>query len=219
MPETGWGMAYLFALAHGAAADHEELQSYCESAGVAVADFIAEVDRTPDLAGFGIREKISDEIFPAGLKVLKSFRRSDRFDQYVRHKMSLGTASMRELGNLYTAALPAWLAAGLDEASCEDIALAGKEILLVGYGSGDAADAIPIRMVPGWEHGARSIDFKSALLPMIDLTHDQYLALRDRLSLAGIHYAPHSEFVVDRVGSEATHVFQDAGIEYYRFIQ
>jgi hydroxymethylglutaryl-CoA synthase len=219
MPETGWGMAYLFALAHGAAADHEELQSYCESAGVAVADFIAEVDRTPDLAGFGIREKISDEIFPAGLKVLKSFRRSDRFDQYVRHKMSLGTASMRELGNLYTAALPAWLAAGLDEASCEDIALAGKEILLVGYGSGDAADAIPIRMVPGWEHGARSIDFKSALLPMIDLTHDQYLALRDRLSLAGIHYAPHSEFVVDRVGSETTHAFQDAGIEYYRFIQ
>ncbi|MBT8444563.1 MAG: hydroxymethylglutaryl-CoA synthase, partial [Gammaproteobacteria bacterium] len=145
--------------------------------------------------------------------------RSAAFDQHVRQKMTLGAASMRELGNLYTAALPAWLAAGLDEANCDEIDLAGKEILLIGYGSGDAADAIPIRMVPGWEHGAKSIEFKSTLLPMIDLTHDQYLALRDRSSLAGIHYAPQYEFVVDRVGSEATHAFQDAGIEYYRFVQ
>lgn len=219
MPETGWGMAYLFALAHGGPANRAELVTYCDAAGVAVEDFLTEVSTAPDLARFGVRERISDEIFPSGLTVLKTFRRSDAFDELVRQKMSLGTAGMQELGNLYTAALPAWLAAGLNEARIESVDLDDKEILLVGYGSGDAADAIPVRMIPGWERAVESIEFGSAMLPMIDLTHDQYLALRDRATVAGIKYAPHAEFVVDRVGSEATHTFQDAGIEYYRFIQ
>lgn len=219
MPETGWGMAYLFALAHGRAEEHEELAGYCDAAGVDAMDFLVEARTAPDLTCYAVRERISEEIFPTGLAVLKAFRRSAAFDKYVREKISLGSAGMRELGNLYTGALPAWLAAGLDEASSKAVDLDHKEILLVGYGSGDAADAIPIRIVPGWERAARAIEFQSSLLPMIDLTHDQYLALRDRAQLPGIDYAPQAEFVVDRVGSEATHAFQDAGIEYYRYIQ
>ena len=219
MPETGWGMAYLFALALGDAADRAELAGYCDAAGVDAADFMAEVSSVPDLASYAVRERISDEIFPTGLSILKTFRRSDDFDRFVRSKMTLGASGMQELGNLYTAALPAWLAAGLDEARAADVHLDDKEILLIGYGSGDAADAIPIRMVAGWERGAEAIEFNAALLPMIDLTHDQYLALRDRATISGIKYSPQAEFVVDRVGSEATHTFQDAGIEYYRYIQ
>jgi hydroxymethylglutaryl-CoA synthase len=34
MPETGFGVAYLFALAQGDAADQEELATYCRGAGV-----------------------------------------------------------------------------------------------------------------------------------------------------------------------------------------
>jgi len=219
MPETGWGMAYLFALAGGGRAERDELVGYCDAAGVTFDDFVTEVGTAPDLARFGVRERISDEIFPTCLTVLKTFRRTDAFDTFVRRKMSLGTTSMQELGNLYTAALPAWLAAGLEEARVTNVDLDGREIVLVGYGSGDAADAIPIRIVPGWERMAESIEFNSALLPMIDLSHDQYLALRDRSMLSGIKYAPHSEFVIDRIGSETTHSFQDAGVEYYRFIQ
>ena len=60
---------------------------------------------------------------------------------------------------------------------------------------------------------------ESALLPMIDLSHDQYLALRDRTSASGIEYAPQAEFVIERVGSESTNAFQDAGVEYYRYVQ
>jgi hydroxymethylglutaryl-CoA synthase len=219
MPETGWGMAYLFALAAGGPADRDELSTYCAAAGTPVEDFVAEFDAAPDLAGFAVRERIGEEIFPTALAVLKTFRRTEAFDNIVHRKLSLGTAGMQELGNLYTAALPAWLAAGLDEAQDAGIGLQGKEILLIGYGSGDAADAIPIRIVDGWERMAEAIGFKSALLPMIDLTHDQYLALRDRATVSGIKYAPQSEFIVDRIGSEATHAFQDAGVEYYRFIQ
>jgi hydroxymethylglutaryl-CoA synthase len=219
MPETGWGMAYLFALARGGVEEHRELAGYCDEAGIALDDLLAEISPIPDLTRFAVRERISDEIFPTSLAVLKRFRRTDEFDELVRAKMQLGNRGMRELGNLYTAALPAWLAAGLDEARIAGTDLRGKEVLLIGYGSGDAADAIPVTIEPGWERAAEAIDFSSSLLPIIDLTHDQYLGLRDRTSVAGIKYAPHSEFVIDRVGSEATHTFQDAGIEYYRYIQ
>jgi hydroxymethylglutaryl-CoA synthase len=219
MPETGWGMAYLFALANGGKPEIEELSGYCNSADIPIDEFISEVQSAPDLASFGVRERISDEIFPHGLKILKTFRRSDAFDQFVRNKISLGTDEMLELGNLYTAALPAWMAAGLEDARQNDCDLDDKEILLVGYGSGDAADAIPMKIVPGWRTAVASIDFQSALHPSIDLSHDQYLALRDRGITSGLGYAPSAEFIVDRIGSETTPIFQDAGIEYYRYIQ
>ena len=219
MPETGWGMAYLFALANGGQKELEELNEYCSSAKISMDEFIAEVQSAPDLASFAVRERISDEIFPHGLKVLKSFRHSTAFQQYVRKKISLGTDGMLELGNLYTAALPAWLAAGLEDAREQDINLDDKEVLLVGYGSGDAADAIPMKIVPGWRKAVAAIDFKAALNPSIDLSHDQYLALRDRGVTTGLGYAPSAEFVVDRIGSETTQVFPDAGIEYYRCMQ
>jgi hydroxymethylglutaryl-CoA synthase len=219
MPETGWGMAYLFALAEGGPGELEELSRYCNAAEIPIDEFIAEVRPAPDLASFAVRERIADEIFPRGLKILRAFRQTDAFNQFVRKKISLGTNGMLELGNLYTAALPAWLAAGLEDASARNIELENKEILLVGYGSGDAADAIPMKVVPGWRNATAAIDFQAALNPCIDLSHDQYLALRDRGVTTGLGYAPSAEFVVDRIGSETTQIFQDAGIEYYRYIQ
>jgi hydroxymethylglutaryl-CoA synthase len=219
MPEKGWGMAYLFALANGNAEELDELRGYCDTAGVSTNDFLAEVRAAPDLKRFGVREHISDEIFPHGLNILKAFRNSEAFRKCVLEKISLGTDSMLELGNLYTAALPAWLASGLEDARARNIELENKEILLVGYGSGDAADAIPMHMVPGWQRAADAINFHAALTPSIDLSHDQYLALRDRGETTGLGYAPCAEFVVDRIVSETTQVFQDAGIEYYRYIQ
>ena len=219
MPETGWGMAYLFALTSGGPNELEELGRYCKTANVPVEEFIAEVRPAPDLARYAVREKIADEIFPHGLKVLKAFRQTEAFDTYVRTKISLGTDAMLELGNLYTAALPAWLAAGLEHSRQQNIELDNEEILLVGYGSGDAADAIPMKAVSGWRKATADINFEAALQPCIDLSHDQYLALRERGVTTGLGYAPSAEFVVDRIGSETTQIFQDAGIEYYRYVQ
>jgi hydroxymethylglutaryl-CoA synthase len=219
MPETGWGMAYLFALADGNEESLKELKGYFDAADIELEDFLSEVQSAPDLATFGVRERISDEIFPRGLRLLKAFRHSDAFQNFVQHKIELGSEGMLELGNLYTAALPAWLAAGLEDAKTKNIALENKKVLLVGYGSGDAADAIPMRMVPGWESAAEAVCFHESLEPSIDLSHDQYLALRDRGETSGLVYAPSDEFIVDRIGSETTQVFQDAGIEYYRYIQ
>jgi hydroxymethylglutaryl-CoA synthase len=219
MPETGWGMAYLFALARGGETELALLRRFCAAAGVSIEKFMAEAECVPDLASYGVRERITDEIFPTALNVLREFRNSEIFDRYVGQKMALGTDHMRELGNLYTGALPAWLAAGLEEASARNLKLDNQEVLLVGYGSGDAADSIPMHILPGWQDAVASIEFAKALKPSIDLSHDQYVAFRDRTGGKDLGYSPHDEFVVERIGHETTQSFQDAGIEYYRYIQ
>jgi len=219
MPETGWGMAYLFALARGSDECRAELAGYCKPAGVTLDELLGEIGDNPDLAAFGVRDRICQEIFPLTGRVLKTFRQTDAFRRYIGDKMCLGSDAMRELGNLYTGALPAWLAAGLSEAAAKGRDLDGREILLVGYGSGDAADTIPLRIRHGWREATAAIRFDEALVPAIDLSQDQYLALRERNLVNGLDYEPHDEFVVERVGSETTQAFQDAGIEYYRFVQ
>ena len=219
MPETGWGMAYLFALAKGETYEREELAGYCDQVGVELTDVLSEIGSAAGLARYGVREKISEDIFPSSLTVLRAFRSSEQFKHVVADKMQLGSELMRELGNIYTGALPGWLAAGLEDAEQRHADLDDREILLVGYGSGDAAEAIPMRMVPGWQRAARAIGFAESLTPFIDLSQDQYLALRERSLTDGLEYTPRAEFVVDRVGSETTQSFQDAGIEYYRYVQ
>ena len=219
MPETGLGMAYLFALSAGDDADHEQLAKICTAAGVSPAAMKKEIDTAPNFVKFAVRERISDEVFPLCLKALKTFRNMESFAREVKAKITLGTARMRELGNLYTAALPAWLAAGLEEAQQNNIELTDREILLIGYGSGDAADAIPMRVVSGWKQATSRIAFAKAMEPCIDLTHDQYLALHERAAPNELDYSPRAEFVIERVGSERNAAFQDAGIEYYRYIQ
>ncbi len=74
-------------------------------------------------------------------------------------------------------------------------------------------------MVAGWEKAVGAMEFQTALTPFIDVSHDQYLALRERSLTDGLNYEPRAEFVVDRIGSDTTQSFQDAGIEYYRYVQ
>ena len=219
MPETGLGMAFLFALAAGDVADRAQLSEICDAAGISSDDLLQEINSAPNFVNYAVRERISEEVFPLTLKALKAFRRTDSFAKEVGRKISLGSEAMRELGNLYTAALPAWLAAGLEEARQKGVQLDEEEILLVGYGSGDAADAIPMHMVPGWEKAVEKIAFSSAMKPCINLTHDQYIALHDRSTPNELEFSPKDEFIIDRVGSESNASFQDAGIEYYRYIQ
>lgn len=218
MPETGWGLAYLFALPHGSAADRAELAGYCRGAGLDVEDVIREMRTMPELGQLASAERIGEDIFPLSLAVLKVFRKSEAFATWVAGRMSLGTGPMQELGNLYTGALPAWLAAGLDDAAARGLELAGQEILALGYGSGDAADAIPMRVMPAWAAAAARIRIGDALAGAIDLSNEQYLALREGRAAAGLPADPAAEFVIERVGTDMGRGFQDDGIEYYRYV-
>ncbi|MCC5793838.1 MAG: hypothetical protein JJT85_03780 [Chromatiales bacterium] len=218
MPETGWGLAYLFALAQGSERDRDELAGYCRGAGLDVADVIREMRSEPELGQLAVAERIAEDIFPLSLAILKVFRKSEAFARYVRGKMLLGADYMQELGNLYTGALPAWLAAGFSDASERGLDLAGQEVLALGYGSGDAADAIPMRVVSGWEQAAARIRVAEALEGSTDLTAEQYAALREGTSPDGLTLRASAEFIIERVGNDTGHAFQDDGIEYYRYV-
>jgi hydroxymethylglutaryl-CoA synthase len=218
MPENGWGMAWLFGLAAATGDGHDVLRELCEVAGVSFDAVLEEAGKPPVVSDFGISERIRDEVFPLLSKVQRRARGSDAWQNAVGNKMTLGTGWMEELGNIYTGALPAWFAAGLEDAAKEGIDLAGKEILLIGYGSGDAAEAIPVHMVPGWEDAARKTNMAAAMANPIDLNQEQYNSIHEGRSDASPQYSPKDEFVIERIGSEKEEAFQDAGIEYYRFI-
>jgi len=219
MPETGLGMAWLAALASGNGADKALLADYCDAAGVPADAVITELTSKPDVSGLAVSGAIDDDVFPLSTAVLRALRKLPDFESQVAGKMVLGADQMMNLGNIYSGALPAWLAAGFEDAVNKGSDLSGDEVLLAAYGSGDAAEVIPARIVSNWQDAARKIDFDESLQNTIDLTEDQYLALRDKADSEDLGYAASNECVVDRIGSSKEGEFQDAGIEYYRYIR
>jgi hydroxymethylglutaryl-CoA synthase len=213
MAETGLIMSYLLALAIGDGEDLVELQHYAEAAGVDTAELVAELTASPDIYGLVEEQRLGDEMYPLATQTAREFRRSDRFETLMTR---FGTVEMQEVGNLYTASLPAWMAAGLEEAAQSNVDLAGTRILTLGYGSGDAAEAIPMVVMPEWADAARRIGFVDSLAEAFDLNESAYAALHDGSPFE--HPIAHQAgvFYIDRIGAREEH-FDDSGIEYYRF--
>lgn len=217
MPVAAWTFGYLFALGADGGAGEEELGRYAAAAGVDLAKVRAEMASSPDLLGRALAGDLVEEPFPLTAQLMKAFRETEAYKAVVEDKMQLGSAVMAELGNLYSAALPGWVAAGLEEAAARNVALDGKDLLLVGYGSGDASEALPARVVPGWQRMAPKVDLQRALANAVDLSRAQYEALHDGREAEGIAPPVHAGFQVDRIGAQDTPAFQDLGVEYYRF--
>ncbi|MBO9469509.1 hypothetical protein J7355_05305 [Endozoicomonas sp. G2_2] len=219
MPAAGWAMAWLFALADGDDAARAELREYCTAADIDPEALFAEIaGAAPDMRR-RVREGASgDDAFPLASLLLRHLRRTDVWDRVVAGKLSLGSEMMRDLGNLYTAALPAWLAAGFVQAAEDGLDLAGQRWLALGYGSGDAAEALPMRVASDWRAAAMRINFHEALGTPKDLDHDQYAALHDGRPAALQPVPAHDEFVVDHIGEIDRPDFRDTGIEYYRYV-
>ena len=218
MPETGLAVCYLFALASGNAAARAELASYCFEAGVDPAALGAEMASTPVVAALASPEGHQQEAYPLTMAVLRAFRASRHFRREILDKLALGSDTMLDLGNLYTAALPAWMAAGFEQALEEDSLASGQEVLTLGYGSGDAAEVIPIFMADDWRDACAKIAFADAMQSAIDLDFEQYKALHDGRRVEGLAYTPQNEFVIERVGQADERHFSDLGIEYYRYV-
>jgi hydroxymethylglutaryl-CoA synthase len=218
MPETGWAISYLFALGNGSPEDRAELASYCYEAGVEPDALLREMSSKPDVAKFADPERLNYEAYPLTMAVFRVFRAARRYRREILDKLALGSDTMLDLGNLYTAALPAWIAAGLEQAVDEGRDLAGKEILTLGYGSGDAAEVIPFVIADGWREATAKIGFSKAMELTLDLTEEQYIALHDGRRVHNLDYLPRQEFVIDKVGHSDERQFQDVGIEYYRYV-
>ncbi|MDJ0939135.1 MAG: hypothetical protein QNJ00_05185 [Woeseiaceae bacterium] len=218
MPETGWAIAYLFALGKGGDADRAELAGYCDTAGVDLGDVLREMQVEPDVLEYATPETVHMDPFPLTMAALQAFRAEAAYEQEVLAKLAMGGDAIQDLGNLYTAALPAWFAAGFEHALEQDLDLRGEELLTLGYGSGDAAEVIPFIVADRWQEATAKIRFKEALAVAVDLTEAQYVAMHDGRRVTGLDYVPRAEFVVDRVGNQDERQFQDLGIEYYRYV-
>ena len=218
MPETGWAVSYLFALSQGDAADRAELASYCYDAGVDPEQVRSEMLSKPEVAAFANPEQSQYEAYPLTMAVHRAFRASRHHRTEILDKLALGSDSMLDLGNLYTAALPAWMAAGFEQALDENFYAPGEEILTLGYGSGDAAEVIPFFVADDWRAASSKIHFAEAMQFAIDLDFEQYKALHDGRLVNGLDYVANNEFVIDRVGKAEDRHFTDLGIEYYRYV-
>ena len=172
----------------------------------------------PEIASLAHPEKVHYEAYPLTMAALRAFRASRHYRKEILDKLALGSDTMLDLGNLYTAALPAWMAAGFEQALDEDSLSVGEEVLTLGYGSGDAAEVIPFFMADGWKEATARIHFGGAMRSAIDLDREQYEALHDGRRVTGLDYVPSNEFIIDRVGGTDERHFSDLGIEYYKFI-
>jgi hydroxymethylglutaryl-CoA synthase len=218
MPENSLAMSYLFGLARNGAVGRAELEAHCLNAQMNVDEVIEEMGSTPDILQLVRDRNIHADAYPLSVQLAREFRASAHFEALVADKMSLGSEPMKDIGNVYCAALPAWMAAGIEDALEQGIDLAGGDVLAVGYGSGDAAEAIPMVVAEQWREAAAGIGFKAALAPCQDLTREQYEELHDTGRTAGL-IAPSEGFVIESVGSSSAPGFSDEGIEYYRFVR
>jgi len=217
MPLTSLALSYLFGLAKNGPSGREELGVYARAASLEPDAVVREMHSSPDILDLVRNGDIDADVYPLSIELVKSFRTSESFNALVAEKMSLGAEPMKDIGNVYCAALPAWLAAGLEEAAEGRLDLTGRPVLAVGYGSGDAAEAIPMRLTRNWEAAAARIGFSAALQPQQTLTREQYENLHDNGQANGL-IAPDTGFVIESVGSSAQPGINDEGIEYYRFL-
>lgn len=218
MPIQAMSFLYVRGLARS---DHhrEELEAICRDAGVRADDILRETESAPDLYAGVLAGGAEVDPYPATGAAAGALRRRPEFTALLDAKMSLGGDLVRDLGNLYSAALPAWIAAGLEQASADGVDLDGASMVMVGYGSGDAAEAIPMIAVPGWQEAAKKIGFREAISGAIDLNQQQYEAVHDGLDAVGLDYSPRGEFAILRVGETYDSGFQDLGVEYYGYAE
>lgn len=215
MPVQAMSFLYARGLARGDH-HHDELRGLCEQAGVSFADVLAETQSKPDLYASILNGDGPPNPYEATSAVASILRKQTQFRSLLDEKMRLGSEWVKDLGNLYSAALPAWIAAGLEQALVDGVELADAPMVAVGYGSGDAAEAVPFRVVPGWQAAAARIGFRAALGGPIELEQSQYEAIHDGRQTE-LSYDPRREFRISRVGERYDAAFQDLGVEYYDY--
>lgn len=219
MAETAWTLAYLAALAQDEGGQRRQLDELAGEIGVDPEALVAELQARHRLYECLRAADGATDVHPLAMEAVRAFRKKPEYKREVVAKLDPGSRIMAQLGNVYTAALPGWLAAGLEEAAAGEAELAGRELLLLGYGSGDAAEAIPATVRPGWREAASRIGLAAALADPIDLTQAQYESLHDEGTAAGLETARPGEFLIERVGEGTAEGIDERGIEYYCYVE
>ena len=217
MPVNAFSISYLYALANGDEDDHQEFYDLLAQANIQPEEIKKELKERPDLVTF-LQTDINKELFPKTNKALKSLNRIKPFKDKVLSKIKLGNELTKEMGNIYSGSIFAWLAAGIEDSMKNGKDLNGKDGLLIGYGSGDAAEVIPISFTQDCCDKESNIKYSSAFSEPVNLNHKQYIKLRTNKILEGFESIKSKGFVVSKVGKMESTDFQDAGIEYYEYL-
>ena len=216
MPETALGLTYLMHLAQ--TPNHPpRLRELAKLAGISFEEVITEVHTTPDLSCFSNADAVEHAPYPLLMKLLRAFRDTTEHQRVVTQKTGLGQEYIKEFGNLYSAALPAWIGAGLEAAFNEKRELGKEAVLALGYGSGDAAEAIPMRVAPNWREAAAKLNTSEALQHSRCLNREEYLALHAGTPFDSLN-EPVPGFNITHTGRGEQSNVDDTGIDYYEFI-
>jgi len=218
MPVQAMAALYVCAML---ADDDPDLAELCISNEIDFEALRTEVNSSPPLFhNQNVADLASTDPCPNLTNAARTVRKTPAFKAILKERMSLGSERMMDLGNLYTASLPAWLAAGFEEAQETGRQLDGRSILAVGYGSGDASEAMILQVVPeSWREAADRIGFNRALEQGRNLGQAEYESLHDSGGLQDpdrFDEAGHN-FRIERIGRGEEDDYDDIGLEYYSF--
>lgn len=194
-----------------------ELAALCHAAGISPESLLAERVLPAELAA-ATSLNYEQDPFPSTNKVADALRAQPVYQRWLQQKMGRGSHLMQELGNLYSASLPANLAAMLEDACGDGEEFTDGWLTAIGYGSGDAAEALPLFLCEQWRLAAGNIRLKQAMEKAVVLDRVAYENLHDSGRLIGVNYQPAQEFIISHVGQHYDRQFQDLGIEYYAYV-
>jgi hydroxymethylglutaryl-CoA synthase len=220
MPIQAMSFLYARGLARSTSSENSSrFEALCKAAKVTPLQVRQELDVSPDFFELVERGEALKDQTKATNAIAKLLRGDERFVELLKNKMSLGSPAMANFGNLYTASLPCWLAAGFEEAAEKSLPITGTPMVMVGYGSGDASESIPITPVAGWEKQARKIGVAKALADPVNITKEQYEGLHSGAIKDDLCANRSKQFVVGHIGQRNEAAFQDIGIEYYKYVE
>ncbi|MEL6188833.1 MAG: hypothetical protein AAFU79_29790, partial [Myxococcota bacterium] len=209
MPQTSVARMFLRKLVDDKQADL--LEATAARAEVKLDAALAELDAEIDLGGFVAEHGVQADPIPALAPLVRGLSKTPEGREFAESKGRFGRKVVRELGNLYSASLPAWIGAGLEQAAQERLDLTGRHVLLFGYGSGDSSLAIRARLAPGWSEAAARLGFGAALEGAVDIERDTYERAHDRVT--PVELAASGSVVLERVGTGP----EDKGVPYYAY--
>jgi hydroxymethylglutaryl-CoA synthase len=172
MADTGKAFLTLAALSKQ---DDDRFLQLAGEAGVDADKAKAELKGSLDLTALLLAGESIDDVFVNCQKLVRALRGNNTYRHLIENP---GGDVMQSLGNLYTASLPAWLAAGVQEMAESSSTLVSNDVLAVGYGSGDATEMLPMRLVQEWEVAASRINLAQAMGDPHRLSQDEYQALQ-----------------------------------------
>ncbi len=211
MPVAALGTLWVAACV--AAGDRESLAAACAAVDVSFDAVAAELQQAARLRD-GVRAHGPDfEPLPRTAAVAKALAKDPGFAQ-VMAATQFGRAHVRQYGNLYTASLPAWIAAAFTDAAAQGLAWTGRTLTLMGYGSGDAAEVWSGRVVPGWEQAAARIGLEAAMADAVELSREDYAALHGRTTPERA-LPPARPFAIAGRGHTYDRAWQDVGVTHY----